>query len=277
MARLNDLGNGKMEAPKLDPLIIKIRPNWNYRDTTSEAAQAHIAWLEQSIRERGVQDPIEVEFTNGEVFLVDGECRLTAAQRLRNQGLDILIPAIAVRGDEADVLARAMLANGGLPPTLLEFGKAGERLRNYGWSFEKIAALVPPSITGGDARKALRFAQDAVELQQAPLEVKEAVAHGVDGVQVSPALAVAATRKNRVMAGEIIREEAKKAKAAGRKVAKRAKGEGKAAKERKEKTASVNKLTEAGDTMARLILSDDGVDFAELEKAAKQWRKAREN
>jgi ParB-like chromosome segregation protein Spo0J len=274
MARLNDLGTGKLEAPKLDPLIIKIRPGFNYRDTSSPEAQAHINWLEQSIRERGVQSPIEVEYTNGEVFLVDGECRLTAAQRLRKQGVDLLIPAIPVRGDEADVLARAVLANGGLPPTVLEFGKAAERLLSYGWTEDKISRFVPPSITRGDARKALKFTQDAIELHHAPLEVKKAVAEGVDGVKVSPALAVAATKKNRLQAGEIIKEEVAKAKSAGKKVAARPKGAGKATKAKAVKAQSDDKLMRLGDKMSALILGEH-TDYEALEKAANAWNKAR--
>jgi hypothetical protein len=40
MARLNDLGKGKMEAPKLRPEIIQIKPGHNYRDMTSPDVRA---------------------------------------------------------------------------------------------------------------------------------------------------------------------------------------------------------------------------------------------
>jgi ParB-like chromosome segregation protein Spo0J len=274
MGRLNDLAEGKIDVPKLRPEIIIIRPGFNYRNMETEAVKAHVAWLEQSIMERGVQDPIEVEYTDGKVYLVDGECRLTAAKNLRAKGWDGFIPVISVRGDEAEVLARAMLANGGLPPTLLEFGKAAERLLGYGWTLEKIAQYVPPSVTGGDGSKALKFAQDAVELHQAPLEVKEQVAHGIDGVTVTPALALSATRKGRLMAPEVIKKAAAEAKAKGKKVASRPKGDGPAAKAKTEKQLALEKQLNLGDRMAKLILGENS-DVDSMERAAKQWQRMR--
>jgi hypothetical protein len=62
-----------------------------------------------------------------------------------------------------------------------------------------------------------------VELQQAPLAVKDAVAHGVDGVGVSTPLALSATRKNRIMAEEIIKDAVSEAKSKGKAVARRPK------------------------------------------------------
>jgi ParB-like chromosome segregation protein Spo0J len=225
--RLNDLAHGKLEAPKLDPREIIIRAGFNYRDTTSEAATAHIEWLAQSIKDRGVDQPISVEFTDGKVFLIDGECRLLALRKLWDAGDEVFVPAISFRGDEAAVLAKAMVAGGSLPPTQLEFGRAAERLINYGWTVERIAALTPPHL-GLKGRKAKRFVNDAVELQQAPLAVKDAVAHGVDGVGVSTPLALSATRKNRIMAEEIIKDAVSDAKSKGKSVARRPKDNAKA-------------------------------------------------
>jgi hypothetical protein len=183
-----------------------------------------------------------------------------------------------VRGDEADVLARAMIANGSLPPTLLEFGKGAARLVGYGWDMAKIAALVPPAVSNGDAKKALKFAVEALEINDAPLDVKKAVAEGVDGVSVSPALAVAVTRKNRIQAGEIIREEAARAKAAGKKVASRPKGAGKVTRAKAAAAEANDKLLRVGDRMAAGILDDRSaadVDWLALERLAKSWQKQR--
>lgn len=266
MARLNDLGEGKIEGPKLDPRIIIIRPGFNYRDTSSEAAQKHIAWLAESIAERGVDKPIEVEFTDGKVYLIDGECRLLALRKLWDEGKEIRVPAIAFRGDEAAVLAKAMVSNGALPPTQLEFGSAAERLMAWGWSVEKIAALTPPHL-GLTGRKAKQYVKDAVDLQQAPIAVKEAVKHGVDGVEVSPALALAATRKSREEAPKVIKEAAAKAKAEGKKTATRAKAPS-------AKAEAQDALLKRGDRMAALIL-EENPEWEALEKAAKSWQKER--
>jgi ParB-like chromosome segregation protein Spo0J len=256
--RLNDLGKGKLEAPKLRPEIIIIRPGNNYRDMKSEAVQAHIQWLKQSIREEGVKTPIDVEFIDGKVYLVAGECRLTAAQQLRKEGWDGYIPSLAVRGDEATILARSMIDNGGLTPTVLEFGAAVQRLVNQGWELADAAKYIPSSIANTPA-KALKFVRDALELHQAPQEVKKAVREGVEGVQVSPALAVQATRKNRMFAADEIKEAAKKAKAAGQKVAKRPKHAGKATKAKEATLSRTQQLEKIGDGMADNILSGPAV------------------
>ena len=46
--RLNELGQGRVEGPKLDPRIIVIRPGFNFRDTTQPSVLAHIDWLKTS-------------------------------------------------------------------------------------------------------------------------------------------------------------------------------------------------------------------------------------
>jgi len=83
----------------------------------------------------------------------------------------------------------------------------------------------------------MKYVKDAADLHEAPLAVKEAVAHGIDGVAVSAALALAATKKNRLQAGEILKQDAGRAKAAGKKTATRPKGIGKAGKAKAVKEA----------------------------------------
>lgn len=206
--RLNDLGKGKLEAPKLRPEIIIIRPDNNYRDMKSEATRAHID-------------------------------------------------------------------NGGLTPTILEFGVAVQRLVNYGWEMEQVAKYIPTSIASTPV-KALRFVRDALELHQAPLAVKEAVAHGVEGVSVSPALAVQATRKNRIFAADQINEVAKKAKADGKKVAKREKHAGKATKAKEATLSRTQQLEKIGDGMADNILkAKDGTYPPYLIGGARAWDQIR--
>ena len=208
--RLNDLGQrsagggGRLDAPRLMPLDIIIREGFNYRTVDSDATLAHIGWLKESIRQQGIQKPVEVEFIDGKAYLVDGECRVRAAQALWNEGVEVFVPAMQVKGDEAEIRAKSMIANGALPPNQLEFGKAAAQLRSYGWDNDRIAAYTPPHIAQNKAR-AKRYVEDAIELHQAPLEVKEAVQKGVDGVKVSAALAVAATRHGRLTAADTIR------------------------------------------------------------------------
>lgn len=178
MARLNDLGVGKLEAPKLRPEKIIIKAGNNYRDMNRPEVRSHIDWLKESIRQFGVEEPISVSFVDGKVYLEAGECRLTACKELRKEGWDGYIPCFGVKGDEATVLGRSLMDNTGLSPTLLEIGVAVERLVNYGWPMDQIAKCIPPSLAP-DPAKALRVAKKALDLQQAPIGVKKAVSDGV--------------------------------------------------------------------------------------------------
>jgi ParB family transcriptional regulator, chromosome partitioning protein len=275
MGRLNDLGHGRLDTPKLDPRDVIIRKGWNYRDVESPAVQAHIDWLKESIRERGVQKPIEVEYVDGKVYLVDGECRLRAAQALWKEKVEVYIPAMQVKGDEAEIRAKSMIANGALPPTQLEFGKAAAQLRAYGWTDERIGDFTPPHIAI-NKKRATKYVKDAVDLHEAPLEVKDIVAHGVDGVKVSPALALAATKKNRLQAAEILKEDAGKAKAKGKTVATRPKGAGKATKAKAAKEAATVDLFTLGDRLAAQVLETGQTgNWDKPERLARQWQKAR--
>ena len=277
MASLRELSQGKLEAYKIDPRKIEIRPGWNFRDTSTPEAQKHIDWLVGSIAERGVDEPIWIENTGETLFLVAGECRLLALRKLWDAGNEVFVPTFSYKGDEAAVLAKSISENSGLPPSILEFGRAAERLMAFGWDEKRIAACIPPHL-GLKGKKAEKYVKDAVELQQAPLAVKEAVAHGVEvegeTIAVSPALAVQAVRKNRATAPEIIEEAAAKAKKAGKREAKRPKTEGKAGKAKAETEKRTRTLEQIGDQMAKEILKER-FDVDVLESLANEWRAAR--
>lgn len=274
--RLRDLGHGRQDAVKLDPRDIRIEKGFNYRDINSEAAQAHIDWLEKSIRENGVQEPIRVRYDNGVITLVNGECRLIAAKRLRSKGVDLFIPAIVTKGDEAEILATSIIANGALPPTQLEFGEAAKRLLKYGWSIERIAKYAPPHLKLSEAQRK-RWVKDAVDLHDAPLAVKKAVREGIDGVKVTPARALAAARKNPMHAEEQLAQEAQKAKETGKTVIRRKKGAGKAARAKEAAKSVTDRLLSIGDQMAGEVTARPALYTAALVGSAKAWQQLRGN
>jgi len=274
MAQLRELGKKRWEAYAIDPRQVKIKPDFNPRDTSSVEAKKHISWLKESIRERGVDEPIFIENTGEAIYLIDGECRLRACCELWDEGVQVYVPTISYKGDEVAILAKSLIANNGLPLTILELGKVAERLEAYGWTMEKIASHIAPHLGFSD-KKAIQHVKDAVELQQAPVAVKEAVAHGVevDGetIEVSPALAVQATRKSREKAPEIIKDAVVKAKAEGKKSAKREKTAGKATKAKAAVEEKFRSLVEIGDEMAKEILKVP-FDSEKLEDLAKEWQ-----
>lgn len=273
MARLTDFGHGRVDAPRLDPRDIIVRGDWNFRDMSSAAVREHVAHLKESIRTRGVEQPITVEMIDGKIYLVNGECRLRALRELWEAGDEVFVLSIQAKGSEDEILAKSMIANGGLPPTQLEFGKAAERLQAFGWSVDRIAALTPPHL-GLQGGKAKRYVRDAVDLQQAPLAVKKAVSEGIDGVTVSPALALSVTKQNRMEAPAIIEKAAAEAKAAGKKTATRPKGAGPVTKAKAAREVKVQTIEAVGDNIADLILNE-APDWEVLEKLAAQWNKLR--
>lgn len=265
------------EAYGLDPRDIRIKEGFNPRDTSSPEAQKHIAWLKESIRERGVDEPIFVENTGTEFVLIDGECRLLACRQLWDEGVEVKVPTINFKGDEVAVLKKSLIANNGLPLKVLELGKAAERLIALGQTVEEIAAYMAPHL-GFTPKRTEKHIKDAVELQQAPIAVKEAVAKGVEvegeKITVSPALAVQATRKSREKAPEIIKEAVTKAKKAGKKTAKREKTAGKATKAKSAEKQSVEKLLLLADSLADVAL-DLTLDRDEVVAAADAYCKLR--
>jgi hypothetical protein len=273
MARLEELGTTGVRATRLRPEIIIIDWKKNYRDRNSEATKAHIAWLKESIKAEGVKKPIDVTYADGKVYLEAGYCRLTAAQQARKEGWDGYIDALPVKGDEATRLAKSIIDNTGLPPTLLELGNALQQLLDWKWPMDRVAACVPPSITP-DPSKALRVAKKALALNAAPLAVKEAVRSGVKGVKISEGLAVAASKKGPLVASQVIEKAADDAKAKGETVARREKGAGTATKAKAAEQEKVRALETIGDAMAEEILSVP-FDLEKLENLAKEWLTAR--
>jgi ParB-like chromosome segregation protein Spo0J len=277
MASLREMGSKMWEAYGIDPRQIIIKKDFNPRDTSSPEAKKHIAWLKASIRERGVDEPIFIENTGKEIFLIDGECRLLACRQLWDEGVQVKVPTISFKGDEIAILKKSLIANNGLPLTVLELGKAAERLLALGQTVKEIAAYIAPHL-GFTPKKAEKQVKDAVELQQAPMAVKEAVAHGVEvdgqNVSVSPALAVQEVRRSREKAPEAIKKAAVEAKAKGKKEAKRPKTAGKVTKAKVEAEKRTRTLEKIGDDMAREILRVP-FDTDILETLAEEWKRAR--
>lgn len=272
-SQLEKDSNGSLRGGNLRPEIIHIKKSHNYRDMDTEETKAHIAWLMESIKVDGVKRPIDVSYSDGEWYLEAGECRLRAAQALRKKGWDGYIPCFQVKGDEPTILGKSLLDNTGLPPTLLEVGIAVERLVGFGWTMERIATCIPPSLAA-DPAKALRVAKKALELQQAPVAVKEAVAKGVDGVRVSAGRAVAEAKKNPLGAAESLKRAAAKAKAEGKTEVKREKGVGRAGKAKAATQKTVDECLKLADAMARVAL-DLTIDREEVIACASKYMTAR--
>jgi hypothetical protein len=266
---------GSVRGGNLRPEIISIIAGSNYRDMNSAETKAHVAWLKESIRNEGVKDPIDVIFSDGKWYLAPGggECRLTACKELRKEKWDGYIPCFQVKGDEVYLLKRSILRNTGLAPTLLELGKALQQLIDLGQPLDEVVKCVPPSITT-DPQKAIRIAKKALDLNAAPIAVKDAVRKGVDGVKVSEGRAVAEAKKNPLTAGERLATAASEAKAKGETTVRREKGPGVATKAKEATKAQIDKWLEKADGLADLVM-DLTIARDELVSAADSYVRAR--
>ena len=177
-------GRGKNDQPYRpetsanDPREIKITPDWNVRDMSSQKTIDHIQDLKTSILARankglpGLIYAIKVKYdpATETKTLVDGQCRLLACRELWNEGHKIYIPEERVKGSEAELFATALAGNTGQENTQLEIGLGCLRLiTGFNWSPQMVAEQIG---------KSKRYITEALALTDAPAEIKEMLTEG---------------------------------------------------------------------------------------------------
>ena len=253
-----------------------IAPGWNVRDVNSAESKEHIASLKLAILTNGYDQtkPISVKYdrVTGVSTLVDGQCRLTACQQIRNDGQEIWIPAVVTDGDEAQLTVESIAGNAGKQLTQWEIGEGCRRLLRFGKSPEWIAASIC---------KSLRYVTDAIALSNVSLEAKSMMAAG----QVTPARVLQEVKEHGDEAVEVLKEavaEAVESSAiepqATAKPAKKVKPAKAKPLARKKapsaKVASVESALKLADDLARHSIKDDWT-FEQLEKQAQAYLQAR--
>lgn len=180
ITRLRDLKSGVRDSIWLDPRIVVIEEGHNPRNFNLPENRAHLDALKASIKVHGTLQPLLVRFESStrQAVLVDGESRLRANLELIEEGVEIeSVPTIQVTAtNEADRLILALTANTGKPLSQWETGMSFLKLRNFGWSDEKIAERMGQTIA---------FIHRSIALSDAPEEMKELLSKKA----VSPALA----------------------------------------------------------------------------------------
>ncbi|MGB6723808.1 MAG: hypothetical protein WBE72_23615 [Terracidiphilus sp.] len=168
------------ETSANNPREIVIRPNWNVRNVNRAEVREQIDLIKASILARvnadpplqGLIKPIEVSYdpATGKHFLEDGLLRLTSYLELWNEGHELYIPNVRVKGTEAQLYAQHMAGNGGLPLTQVEIAEGCRRLAvGYLWTPEMISAHIC---------KSKRFVTDALALADVPQEAKRMISEG---------------------------------------------------------------------------------------------------
>ena len=252
--RLRDLRKSVSDVVSIDPRIIDIEAGHNPRDYALKENHDHLEELKASIKKQGVRVPLLVRFDKhgGKAIVVDGECRLRACLELIDEGVPIeSVPTIQVKGgNEADRLVTALTANTGKPLSKWESGNAFKRLEHFGWTPEKIAEELGFS---------LRFVNEALELADAPEEVK----HMLSEQAVTPSLALSELRKQGTpQAIETLRQKVIEAHQKGQKTAR---------KEQENRVPSSAQLLKLISTLIESVqdeLFDGGTErYVEVDKA----------
>jgi ParB-like chromosome segregation protein Spo0J len=201
----------------IDPRLIDIEKDFNPRRYDLPENRAHLDELKRSISEIGLIQPLIVRFNRetGRATVVDGESRLRSIMELIDEGHPILseadipcFPAPQGSNDEAGRLLTAITANTGKPLSKWELGGAFQRLFDFGLSPEKIM---------GRTGYTERFIREAMELADAPQEIKELLS----AAAVTPSLALATIRANGSDAAAVLKQRVEVAKVNGQKTAKR--------------------------------------------------------
>ena len=184
--RLKDMGTRAGEIIMLDPETIEEKPNYNVRNMESEATQAYIRQMVDSIHASGTAafPEITVHQENGKVYVTRGHCRRRSFIIARQEGAEIKgIRAIAstIKGDAENTLDLLNNADG-LHLTPLEIATAIKRLISFEWSIAEIAKR------RGCTPQAIKNALDVADL---PAPAAKMVEKG----EVSATLAVETVRK----------------------------------------------------------------------------------
>lgn len=128
---IKDISLGRSELHNIDPRVIQVFPGFNVRKDMGD-----IKGLAASIRENGVQEPLQVFIKDNTVYVDRGHRRLEAVKMLIAEGLDIKsIPCrIEPKGvSEEERIVGLITSNDGMPLSVLEKAVVYDRLAKFGW------------------------------------------------------------------------------------------------------------------------------------------------
>lgn len=133
--RIQDLSVARRDLYMMDPEKLVEDPGWNVRKAGPEL-DVHIRWLADSIKEKGVQEPLTI-WMNGDIPTVtNGHCRLLAVKIVKAEGAEIKTVPVRVEeryANEGDRILSLITRNSGRPLTPLETSEVLRRLVAYGW------------------------------------------------------------------------------------------------------------------------------------------------
>ncbi|MEW5511854.1 hypothetical protein ABGT16_04470 [Pseudomonas asiatica] len=149
----------------LTPDVIEEEDGFNLREYERPDTVAHILSLKEAWMNGTQLPPLEVKIENGRCFVRDGHCRLRAARMAIAEGAPIRrIPVIELSGSAEASSLRILTSNQQLKLTLMQRARGYKRLRDLGWSDQKIAKHIVKTDT--HVRETIRLLTLPARLQE---------------------------------------------------------------------------------------------------------------
>lgn len=124
----------------LSPDVLEEENGFNLREYDRTDTVTHIQSLKEAWKNGTQLPPLEVKIENGRCYVRDGHCRLRAARLAIAEGAPIKrIPVIELSGSAEASSLRILTSNQQLKLTLMQRARGYKRLRDLGWSDQKIA------------------------------------------------------------------------------------------------------------------------------------------
>jgi hypothetical protein len=163
---------GRSDTFHIDPMIIQIDPTFNARDFTTPENIAHVVFLEGSIENNGVKEPMKITMRGDVPFVTNGESRLRAIRNLAKRG--VVVELVPVRledrySNDADRLYTQVTSNSGKNFTPMETSHLYRRMIDLGQTPEQIATR-----TSMDVRRVKQI----LDYQTLPSEVQKMITSG---------------------------------------------------------------------------------------------------
>ena len=153
---------------KVRPDVVEFEAGFNLREEGPEL-EAHIERLYLAMKSGAYIPPIDVSVVGARIVARDGHCRTRAARRLLAEGVEYLLEARQLRGNDADAVFHMLGSDQGKHFTPLEQGRGFLRLINMGHAVAEIAART------GLHRSTI---ENGLALAEAPAAVQQMVAAG---------------------------------------------------------------------------------------------------
>lgn len=203
LAESKEAGVSKITHFKLHPSKIEFEPSFNLRDEGPEL-DAHIETIAQLMLEGYYFPPIDVMVIDGRVIARDGHCRTRAALKLLDRGVEYLLEARQIRGNDADAVYHMLGSDQGKRFSPLEQGRGFLRLINMGATVADIAKRT------GHNRSTV---ENGIALAEAPSAVQVLIGQG----KVSSTEALKTIRSEGVSkATEVLKAAVTKAESEGK-------------------------------------------------------------